>query len=77
MVKNNMDLQFLGSSTAALTQDVDMLASFPGSFPLLAVWAGPYCKQQEAGQWPWNKATDMQLATLVSRSSWKHCIIFV
>ena len=27
-----------------------MLASFPGSFPSLAVRVGPYCKQQEAGR---------------------------
>ena len=49
----------------ALTQDVDMLASFPGSFTSLAVRAGPYW---EAGRGPWNKAIDVQLPTLVSRS---------
>ena len=61
---------------AALTQDVDMLASFPGSFLLLAVWAGSYCKQWEAGWGPWNKAIDVQLPTLVLCSLWKHGIIF-
>ena len=60
----------------ALTQDVDMLASFPGSLPSLAVQAGPYRKQREAGQGPWNKAIDVQLPTLVSCSSRKHGIIF-
>lgn len=33
---------------AALTQDIDMLASYPGRFPSFAVQAGPYCKQQVA-----------------------------
>jgi len=61
---------FLGSNTAALTQDTDtcMLASFSGSFPLLAVRVGPYCKQQEAGRWLWNKAIDVHLSTLVSHA---------
>ena len=40
----------LGSSTATLTEDVDMLASFLSSFLLLAVRVGPYCKQREAGR---------------------------
>ena len=53
-----------------------MLASFPGSFLLLAVRAGPYCKQQEAGRRPWSKDIDVQLPTVVSRSSQKHSIIY-
>ena len=58
----------LGSSTAALTQDihVDMLALFPCTSPSLAVRAGPYCKQREAGQGPWNKAIDV-LTTIILR----------
>ena len=60
----------------ALTQDVDILASFPGSFPSLAVRVGPYCKQWEAGR-GFQGYIDVQLPTLVSCSSRKHGIIFV
>ena len=64
--------------TAALTKDIDILTRFvPRQLLLLAVRAGPYCKQREAGRGPWNKAIDVQLPILVSRSSRKHAIIFV
>ena len=42
----------------------------------LTVWAGPYCKQREAGRGPWNKVIDVQLPTLGLRSSRKRGIIF-
>ena len=55
-----------------MTQDVDILASFPSSFPSLAVRVGSYCKLGEG-----SKAIDVQLPTPISRSSRKHGIFFV
>ena len=39
----------------------EMLASFPGHRPSLAL---PYCKRRKAGRWPGNEASEMCMEQL-------------